>query len=445
MRKNRYDMANDMTGTTTVTLRLKLYDKHFDWLVLTKELYNKVLAFYYNVLEGKKELLMKTNHQVLRELEILTIGTREQKKRNELPPIALQGFPKLPLYFRRAAINQAISMVRSYEKRLSQWQELYEEQSGQTRKKIPGRPSPPGKFNAAPIYYKGMYRNFTENQIELKLYNGTDWNFVTYRYEARKIPEQARLLSPVIKLDHGTAFLNVPMVLPVPDIRTVKERIEAGEKLFAVTFPCQSCMAAGVVFDQGSPGRKKSFYGGRQLKAYRAQAVRRLKKSFKSRGYDELRTREVQIPHNCDAYERIENLNMYFTHQISRQIVDFCVQEKISVIVAPNYERTIPFSEKRYLKINEYEWLGRRIIRQLKYKAFIHGIVVTLIRPYHTADLCYECGSKILRYNEGHRPGKNYYGGQQFICPNGHQGITVWNTAMNTGRRFLQNYNLDEL
>ena len=30
-------------------------------------------------------------------------------------------------------------------------------------------------FDAAPIYYKGMYKEFTSTFINLKLYNGAKW------------------------------------------------------------------------------------------------------------------------------------------------------------------------------------------------------------------------------------------------------------------------------
>ena len=80
------------------------------------------------------------------------------------------------------------------------------------------------------------------------------------------------------------------------------------------------------------------------------------------------------------------------------------------------------------------------MIRNLKYKAWKEGILVTTIRPYHISDCCSECGKKIERYNEGHKPSRNYYGGQLFFCPNGHQGNTALNTAKNIGRYFLNRF-----
>lgn len=57
------------------------------------------------------------------------------------------------------------------------------------------------------------------------------------------------------------------------------------------------------------------------------------------------------------------------------------------------------------MKTDEHRWLGKSIIKNLKYKAFQKGIIVTSVRPYHISDSCSECGAKIRKYNEGHTAG----------------------------------------
>lgn len=140
------------------------------------------------------------------------------------------------------------------------------------------------------------------------------------------------------------------------------------------------------------------------------------------------------------TYRALRDLNHHYAHNISRQILNFCLEQNIKVIVVPNYETSIDFRDKKYLKTDAYRWLGRSIISNLKYKAFGQGIVVTSVRPYHITDCCSECGAKIRRYNEGHSAGQNYYGGKLFLCPNGHRGNVARNTAINVGKSFLTYY-----
>ena len=147
-----------------------------------------------------------------------------------------------------------------------------------------------------------------------------------------------------------------------------------------------------------------------------------------------------KIRENASLYKGMQGLNRYYVHSISRQILGYCLEQNIKVIVVPNYEMGMDFSGKKYLKTDSYRWLGRSIIKHLKYKAFQQGIVVTSVPPYHISDCCSECGAKIRKYNEGHTAGVHYYGGRLFLCPNGHKGNTARNTARNVGKNFLAYY-----
>lgn len=435
------------TGKTTTTYRLKLYNRHYEYFLETKDLYNQVLEFYYLILAEHEEWLELSNHFLMRELEIQTVGTREQKKAAKETAYPIRGFPKLPLYFRRAAINAAIGMMRSFVKRREQWEE--KQKSGGQRQ---GHPSHASGFHAAPVYYKGMYRKFEESSVELKLFNGKSWEWKRFLYSGRKFPENSRILSPVLKIEGQQVFLCVPVQVEVEDVRTIKERLMEHAKIMAVAFPGSDCMAAAAVFSSnGSFQKSKCFFGGNQMKAYRDKALKRLSKSIKSRATMSEKNKEesgsdsVASIQNHRIYEKIEHINEYYSNQISKKIVEFCRETGCTIIVVPNYEKAIDFTKRRYLKSNEFEWLGRSIIRQIKYKAFKQGIVTSTIRPYHITDQCSRCGTKIKKYNEGHRPRYHYYGGRLFLCPNGHQGNAAINAAKNIGYRFFKTYNLDEL
>ncbi len=429
-------MEQKKMGSVTTTYKLHLYRKHLNWLRLTQELYHSVFAFYYEVLLNHQELLERSNYSLMRELEILTVGTKEMKKAEQKPEYSLETFPKLPLYFRRAVINGAISLVRSYQKNLENWEQNPE---------VFSCPSTARQFHAAPVYYKGMYKDFTESSICLKLYTGEIWKWVKYRYTGRELPKNAEWLSPSIKIGKKEAWLHVPVVETVGDIRTIAERMETEEKILAVSFPGNDVMAVCCVLDKDGKKRKSCFLrGGKELKAKRKQLVRKMEKVRKSRGKKERSEGEV-VPERV-YLEKIERLNEMYAHRISRKIVSFAQEEDIKVIVVPHYEEEIAFQKMRYFKVSEYDWIGRKIIRFLKYKAFQKGIVVGSVGAYHIADRCSECGSEIKKYNEGHRANKRYYGGKLYVCEKGHRGNSGENTARNIGKRFLERYQgIDEL
>jgi len=413
-------MLEEKKGYITITYRLRFYDKHFNWLCETRILYNKVVEHYYNLLTDFPEKLVLSNFHLMRELEIMTIGTKEMKKAGKEAAYPLTDLPVIPLYFRRAAINCAISMIRSFQTRKYQAKES---------KYFGNFPSAAEHFSAAPVYYKGMYKELKEDSVLLKVYTGEKWKWGCYHFTGRNLPKEAELLSPTIYTEAKEAYLHIPVRSAVEDVRTVKERMQSEGKILAVAFPGSDSIAVGAILTKTGHLEKVNFFqGGLELKAKRT----RLKKKWKI---------QKEKGNLGEKYlEKIANLNTYYAHLISSRILDFCQKEGIKIIVIPNYQRAIDFSNKNYLKTDGFEWIGRRIIRYLKYKSFAKGILVSAVPTYHISNSCSECGAKIKRYNEGHTPGRNYLGGKLFLCPNGHQGNSGLNTAKNIGRKFLSYY-----
>jgi len=410
------------TGHTILTYRVRLYDRHFAWLVATKELYGKVVEHFFNVLQKEEELLQQSDFILLRALEEKCIGTKEMKAVGRAPEYPLTDFPKVPLYFRRSAINTAIDLARKGAETL----------------------------NPNMVLYKGMYDNFTDKTIDIKLFNGEKWVWVTYPFTGREFPAEAERLSPMLVIEKKTAWLEVPLSFTVDDVRTIKERMQTEEQICAVAFPDNDALAVAVCLDrEGNELEHRFFRGGKQKEEQRRRILTRIRESEQSRGLEAGKQRRAedaekpdipQTKENATLYAELRNLNKHYAHHISRQILEFCLEQNIKVIVVPNYESSIDFRDKKYLKTDAYRWLGRSIIKNLKYKAFGAGIVVTTIRPYHISDCCSVCGAKIRKYNEGHTAGQQYYGGRLFRCPNGHSGNTARNTANNVGKSFLTYY-----
>lgn len=405
--------THTQTGYSICTYRVRLYDRHFKWIQETKALYEEVVHHFLGVLKQKAELLEQSDFNLLRTLEIYCIGTKEMKAQGILPEFPMNGFPKIPLYFRRSAINAAIVVAKTAKscgKKV--WEHLIE--------------------NCPMTLYKGMYQEFTDTSIQLKLFNGEKWVWVTYPFTGRDFPKEAERLSPMLVIEKKNVYLNVPIKRTVSDIRTVKERMQEETRICAVAFPDYDVMAVVVILSKdGQEQECKFFRGGKQKEYQKKRILEQIQKSIKSRGL------HPDGRENTILYSRLRKINDYYAHRISRQIVNYCLEKQIKMIVLPNYEMSIDFKEKKYLKTDNYRWLGRSIIQKLQDKAFQEGIIVTTVKPYHISDTCHICGATIAKYNEGHVPGKHYYGGKLFICPNGHKGNSAENTANNIGKQFL--------
>ena len=394
------------TGHSITTYRVRLYDRHFDWLKQTKLLYDQVMKHFFDVLRKEPGLLELSDFLLLRELEVICIGTKEMKNRCQEPDYPLLIDPKVPLYFRRSAINTAIDLARKNAESISPNMTLY----------------------------KGMYRDFTDSYIELKLFNGNAWVWVTYPFSGRALPKEADWLSPMLEFSKKDVWMSVPVSFEVDDVRTIKERMETEERICAVSVPDNGVMAVAVILDR--TGREIDncyIHGGKEKEEQRRKVLTRIRISEESR-------KQHGGNENATLYAKLKDINHYYSHYVSKKIVDYCVEQDIKVIVVPNYETAIDFRDKQFLRTDSYRWLGRSILKKLEYKAFQRGIVVTAIRPYHISDCCSECGAKIRKYNEGHEPSEKYYGGKLYLCPNGHQGNTALNIAKNVGKSFLSYY-----
>ena len=67
------------TGHGIVTYQVRLYQRHYEWLQQTKQLYTKVVAHFFEVLIKERDLLELSDFLLLRALEERCIGTKEMK------------------------------------------------------------------------------------------------------------------------------------------------------------------------------------------------------------------------------------------------------------------------------------------------------------------------------------------------------------------------------
>ena len=420
-------------GYAITTYKIQLNYKHLDWFKQTQSLFDAVLAFYYKLLEKQPEALSLTNQNLLRHLELQTI-----KQRDGTPPETPLPFEKIPLYFRRAAINAAISMYRSYVGKLKAWQE------GTIKS---GKPSPPKRLHMSMLYYKGMYKDFDEKSILLKLYTGKTWAWVKHRYTGRPFPKDAELMSPTIVIKKKKVMLHIPVKEIVEDSRTAKERVKQNEKFVAVALTGSDSLAVCTTIE--ADGRATAPYfikGGKEL-AHR----RKLLLGYTKRGIagndmtHTVRNAALSVPQghrpNKKYYDKITRLTDHYAHEVSRKIVDYAIKQGAKLIVLPELKESFDQAKKPYLGKTPYDFIGRRIARYVQYKAWQQGLVAMTSKPYYASTRCYHCDAPIAKHNtEYQNPSASFYGGKNFVCKEGHRGSTALNSARNLGKGFYKRF-----
>ena len=424
-------------GYAITTYKIQLNYKHLDWFKQTQSLFDAVLAFYYKLLEKQPEALSLSNQNLLRHLELQTI-----KQRDGTSPETPLPFEKIPLYFRRAAINAAISMYRSYVGKLKAWQE------GPIKS---GKPSPPKCLHMSMLYYKGMYKDFDEKSMLLKLYTGKTWAWVKHRYTGRPFPENAELMSPTIVIKKKKVMLHIPVKEIVEDSRTAKERVQQNEKFVAVALTGSDSLAVCTTIE--ADGRATAPYfikGGKELAHRRKLLLGYTKRGIAGDNTPRLMAQPVgnaalSVPQehrpNAKYYDKITRLTDHYAHEVSRKIVDYALKQGAKLIVLPELKESFDQAKKPYLGKTPYDFIGRRIARYVQYKAWQQGLVAMTSKPYYASTRCFHCNAPIARHNtEYQNPSPNFYGGKNFVCKDGHRGSTALNSARNLGKGFYARF-----
>ena len=236
--------------------RYNILFRHTEWFHQTQDLYNEILLFYYQLYLEIFTDEQPGTQEALRILEKLTIvGRDKQPVPNPLP------WKKVPLYFRRATINTATAVAKSYLAREEQEQ-------------------PTEAFTESVTFYKGMYRDFQQNTISLKLWDGEEWQWSRLRLRGNTVPEEGQMMSPALVLKKDHAELHIPWKIPVADGRGARERITAENKICSTIFTGQDAYTVCCILDS-SGKRESSFYikGGREYANASRQIYDRIKRS----------------------------------------------------------------------------------------------------------------------------------------------------------------------
>ena len=95
------------TGYSIKTWKMRLFCPEKQMIETTEALYREAVAFYYELLKEREELWDENLQTIQGHLEKLTVPGRDGREPKYIPPGG-----KLPVYFRRSAMNKAAMAVK---------------------------------------------------------------------------------------------------------------------------------------------------------------------------------------------------------------------------------------------------------------------------------------------------------------------------------------------
>lgn len=345
------------SGYAIRTYSLRIHSEHPEWLKENQKLFGEAETFYLHLLEEQEALWKLGSQELLRELEKQTVST----VKNPLPIHPLP-WNKLPSYFRRAAINAAITFWKSCQAR--------------------GQSKLPEQIHGSALFYNRMYRNLSSKGIELRVWTGESWKWLSCKLTGGNLPEQedVQWLSPYTVQRQKYFMLHIPVRIPISDIRKLKERAASGDSICGVHFSNTDAFAvACIINSRGEQQAVRYFKGGDQYRHQCRKAMEAIKKSKASHGSDH------QPYGNKRYWSYLKNVNSYWSQRISREIVDFCLEQGASIIATAEYNSE--FSRGVMKKVGNWSplHLSTRIRSCLLEKAWCKGILIANISSYNIA------------------------------------------------------------
>lgn len=398
-------------GTYTTTRKTRLYTNYIEFLKVTQEIYNETIFKYYNLLLEHLDLLSLSNQKCLRELEKLTI----QNKNGEKPENYFD--LDVPVYLRRSAINQAIGVTRSYIAKLDNYEEKI-----QSNPKI-SKPQKAKQFNAGIVFYKGMYKKIADDTIKIKLFNGNSWQWYLAKVKYPYFSDEENVLSPTIVLDKKCVMIHIPIKKDIEDVRPIQTRMQKKHiRICGIAFSNSDSFAICVVLDENRNLINTKFIkGGNEYKARTSKILAQIKKHRQN-------GKNFGVKDHKKYWEKLNNISNWYAHEVSKEIVDFCKENKVEVISMADMSEDI--NNHFGKRVGKYSpiYLSKRISSYLKYKAFQNSILITKVRKNYTGNKCYICRGNVKRKK------------LKYECENGHSGDYFFNSAMNIGIMCLKKF-----
>jgi len=389
----------------------------------TTQLFRELVSFFIAIIKEKPDILkIKGINKQQSAIEKLVHKT----KSNINPPYNIDSIGNnIPAYFRRSAINTALGIAQSWNGNYKRWLN--------GRKKKP--PVLRKENNQFPTYFKGMYKEFTQKNVMLKLYTGSSWVWRKVRISTTQhISDNITELSVKLIIKNRRAYIHRSIGKPKP------KRAADLDKVVAVDLNIKRTAVMAVV--------------GRDGRIHKTRFINTQKDNRRRKFYLDNITRRLAItkiiPEEesfCKGrWEKVHHFNENLSHTISKTIVEFAKDNNCKIIVFEHLDNLKPEkgSRSRYLNSKLMYWLKGSIYRKTYYKARWDGIWTTRVNPRNTSKLCNR-HNEIFHYSKVYgtrRPTQS-----SFVCDVcSYEADADFNACVNIARRFYsRDYQLKAL
>ncbi len=385
-------------ATTTIKQVLHYQPEHGAWFAANQALFNRVAAFYFEVIQAHEKVLDLSNKEALTALEKLTHTTQK----NHAPVMPLEEvLEDIPAMFRRAAINAALGSARSFYSHLAKWHKRKEKTEAKGKKFHERPPVPPRTWNKSATLYVGMWKERTDTSIVMKVWTATCWSWIKVRITGRELPGDAEMGSPSLIRRGNQWWLHTPMEKQVKSPGKIEKQVttNAQTKMCAVDLNINENLAVCTIQTvEGTILATKFIHGGRRISGFRKKQLGRIARNRRKTGMIAEGEQD-----NVHLWNKIRHGDEQVAHVVSARIVQFAKQHEATILVFEHLGNLKPAKGKYSKRGNDKRayWMKGRIFTYAKYKAYNAGILTSRVNPRNTSRECARCHSLVARYNTG--------------------------------------------
>jgi len=429
-------------ATTTIKQVLSVSPAHAAWFVENAALFNRVCAFYFEVIQAHRKVLDLSNKETLTALEKLTHATGRNP--HPIMPLAEIG-ENIPAMFRRAAIHAALGSARSFFSHLSKWQAKKAKAQAKGKKFTVRPPIPPRTWNKSVVLYAHMWKDRNSSSLVLKVWTGTCWSWIRVRLTGRELPSDAEVGSPQLVYHGKQWWLHTPIEKPVNSPGKIEKQVRANPetRLCAVDLNINENLAVCTI--QTVEGRilaTQFINGGKRISGFRKKLLGRIARNRRKTGIIAEGEQD-----NAALWNKIRQVDEQVAHLVSARIVHFAKQHEATILVFEHLGNLKPTKGKYSKRGNEKRafWMKGRIFRYAKYKAWNEGIITSRVNPRNTSRECAHCHSFVARYEEGKAAEGYTMGAPLVACAQcGMNGNADRNASLVIGQRLVMRYQHQE-
>jgi transposase len=430
-------------ATATIRQMLNSRSDCRAYFAANQALFNRVAAFYFDVIQAHVGVLDLSNKEALTALEKLTHTT----ELNPHPVMPLSDVQEdIPAMFRRAAINAALGSSRSFYGNLSRWRKRKEKAEAKGKKFKERPPGPPRTWNKSVTLYTGMWKDRTDSSVTMKIWTGTCWSWIRVRITGREIPEGWTSCSPQLVRKGKQWYLHTPVEKKITSPVKIEKQIKTNRdtRICAVDLNINEQLAVCTIRDvKGSTLATLFIGGGQRVSGFRKCVLGRIARNRSQTGIIAEGEQD-----NADLWKKIRNVDEHMAHLVSARIVQFAQRHGASILVFEHLGNLKPAKGKYSRRGNSKRafWMKGRIFNYSKYKAYKAynaGILTSRVSPKNTSCTCARCGSPVARYNEGQEPEDYQMGAPLVYCETcGMKGNSDRNASLKIGNRLFERFGI---